>query len=229
MAAAGLASCLDFVEPELPERGAPAVARISVVLTDSGAVALNGTLAPGFDDDGLRRVVRDASVTAAGEVFLPTDTAADGSLVYVSGRAVALDVMGREVQIRGQVVEPSLVAPLVTWPGLRTPDPDTVRRGPDGSLRLHVETVATMSQPEPAPSTSQWFLTLTGADNTFRLSADGPPPEELEIPAQFVPAGPVAARLIYQQSATLQVAPTYLSLIMLDLRIHWTIPAEAGS
>ena len=220
------AGCLDFVEPELPERGAPAVAQISVVLTDSAQLTVTGTLAPGFDDDGLRRDVLDARISAAGEPFEPVDTLADGSFRYATSRQVEPGAMETSIEIRAPRVASTGPGAIVNWPGLRRLDADTVARAPDGSLRLHVDTVPSGPLAEPRPGTRQWFLTLAGEEGTFRLSADGPPPEELEIPARWVPDGPVSVRLIYQQSARVQLEPDYVSVITLDLRVHWTIPEQ---
>ena len=220
--AAGCAGCIDFVEPELPERGAPAVAHIAVVLLDSGVLALNGTLAPGFDDDGLRRRIADPTVAAAGAVFAPLGTARDGSLQYSAEEPIDPAVATGLVEIRGPRPEAVAAAPLIAWPGMGRADRDTVMREPDGSVRLHVERA-----PEPAtgppPEIRQWFLNLAGEESTFRLGGDGPPPAELDIPGRFIPEGPVAARLSYQQSATLRSGEIYVALITLDVRVHWVV------
>lgn len=225
LAAIACAGCLDFVEPELPERGAPAVAQVAVVLTDSASLTVTGTLAPGFDDDGLRRDVLDARVAAAGDLFEPSDTLADGSFRYATTRPFEPGAMETTIEIRTPRVASTSPNVIVNWPGLRRLDGDTVRRGPDGSVRLHVELVPAGPLAEPRPATRQWFLTLAGEEGTFRLSADGPPPTELDIPARWLPDGRVSARLIYQQSARVQPEPDYVNLITLDLRVHWTIPS----
>lgn len=220
------AGCLDFVEPELPERGAPAVAQISVVLSDSGALSVNATVAPGFDDDGLRREVLDATIATAGYTVSP-DTLESGDLRYAVTLAVDTAVTARAIDIRGPRVAGTTGIPLVRWPTVGRADGDTVSVEADGTLRLHVRVEEDAGA--PAPDTRQWFLTLAGDSTTFRLGSDEPPPEELEIPARWVPAGVVSARLIYQQSATLRIGENYVSLLTLDMRLHWTISTGAGA
>lgn len=219
---AGCAGCIDFVEPELPERGAPAVARIAVVLNDSGALALDGTLAPGFDDDGLRRRIADPTVVAAGETFTPSDTTDDGALRYHADEPIDPVLAHGTIEIRAPRPAPAGAAPAVTWPGMHRLDRDTVMREPDGSVRLHIE-LGPEPASGPAPEIRQWFLNLAGEASTFRLGGDGPPPAELDIPARFIPAGEIAARLSYQQSATLRAGEVYVALITLDVRVHWVV------
>ena len=218
------AGCLDFVEPDLPERGAPAVAQISVIVSDSGTLALQAEVAPGIDASGFRRTLINDEVQAAGYSIAPRDTTAGGGRRYASTVSVARDRVANTIEIVAPSITHTSVAPAVRWVGLQRLDPDTVTLGPDGSLRLHV-----IERPDPTvgapPDTRQWFLTLIGDNNNFRLGSNGPPPEALVVPAHWIPEAEesVVVRLIYQQSAQLNAETPYIGLITLDLRVHWTV------
>jgi hypothetical protein len=219
------AGCVDFVEPELPGRDVPAVARITVALSDSGSLTVNGTVAPGFDDEGLRRALLDATIAAAGYVVAPDDTLESGDFAYASTIAVDTALSAPTIEIRGPTVAGMGGAPVVRWPTVWRADGDTVTLEADGSLRLHVG--GADAEAVPDADIRQWFLTLAGDSTTFRLGSDGPPPEELDIPARWVPANAESARLIYQQASTLRIGDDYVSLVTLDLRMHWTLRGGA--
>ena len=226
-----VAGCIDFVEPELPERGAPAVAEISVLVSDSGDLAVSGAMTPGFASDGLRRVVTNGSVRAGTYSIPPVDTLGNGGLRYGSSQVVDATFMRGDVLVRAPAVSRTDGTPIVLWPGLARLDPDTIFLRADGSLVLRAATSGPIVDlfMSPPPDTRQWFLTLSGNTGVFRLGSDGEPPDSLVIPPHWVPAsdGRVDARLIFQQSGIVRVAQTYLALISLDLRVHWTVlPAE---
>jgi hypothetical protein len=219
-----MAGCLDFVEPDLPELGAPAVAQISVVVSDSGRLAVQAEIAPGLDASGLRRTLINDDVRAAGFSIVPLETTDAGATRYASTVTVARDLVASTIEIVAPSISHTSVSPTARWAGLQRLDPDTVELESDGSLRLHAieRPDATVGAP---PDTRQWFLTLIGDDNNFRLGSNGAPPETLLVPAHWIPeaAQSVVVRLIYQQSAQLNADTPYIGLITLDLRVHWTV------
>ena len=218
------AGCLDFVEPDLPELGAPAVAQISVLVSDSGRLAVQGEIAPGIDASGFRRTLVNDDVRAAGFSIAPRETTDAGGKLYESTVSVARDLVSSTIEIVAPSISHTTVSPAVRWAGLHRLDPDTVALEPDGSLRLRAVERADATVGAP-PDTRQWFLTLIGDDNNFRLGSNGPPPDTLVVPARWIPAAQesVVVRLIYQQSAHLNAETPYIGLITLDLRVHWTV------
>ncbi len=222
------AGCIDFVEPELPDRGAPAVAQLTVVVSDSGALFLTGEVAPGIAASGLRRALLDDGVRAGGLVLPPTDTTLGGGRRYNVRRNVDPALVASVIEIQAPRVSSTAAAPTVRWPGLRRVDANTVARVAAGELRLHVASTGTAAG--TAPEIRQWFLTLFGDRGTFRLGADGPPPDTLVIPARWVPEGPfVRVRLIYQQSGRVSGDAQYVGLMVLDVRLHWTVRRVGGT
>jgi len=227
-AALGLsaAACLDFVEPDLPERGAPAVAQINVVVTDSGKLSVQAEVAPGIDASGFRRTLVDEDVRAAGHSIAPHDTTDAGGRRYAATLSVGRELVASAIEIMAPSITHTSVIPSVRWAGLERLDPDTIALEPDGSLRLHV---AERADPTVgAPATRQWFLTLFGDDNNVRIGSNGVPPDTLVVPAHWIPNAEetVVVRLIYQQSAQVNADTPYIGLITLDLRLHWTVTMQ---
>jgi hypothetical protein len=223
------AACLDFVEPDLPERGAPAVARISVVLSDSGSIDVEGEIAPGIDDSGVRRTLVQEDVRAAGLSFAPGDTTPGGGRLYASRRQIGPDQVAGAIEVFTPAITHTTAAPAIRWAVLRRFDADTVTTEEDGSLRLRATELADPTLGAP-PDTRQWFLTLIGDDNNFRLGADGPPPDTFVVPARWIPTADetIVVRLIYQQSARLDADSLYIGLITVDQRVHWIVRTRSG-
>jgi hypothetical protein len=224
LAAGALAGCLDFVEPELPERGAPAVARLVVVVSDSGRLTMSGEAEPGFDEDGFRRRFADPTVRVGSMTFEPEGESAAGALIFGSAVAIAGSAVSDTLALLPPAVREIAERPTVRWAGAGRAGPDTLRLNETGGLRLALRT---SSEPagSPPPETRQWFLTLTGDEGAFRLSADGPPPDTIDVPAHFVPAfaDTLQVRLVYQQSGTVRDVARYLGLFTLDVRLHWIV------
>lgn len=217
-----LAGCFDFVEPDLPQRGAPAVARLTVSLSDSGTVSLDGLVAPGLAADGFPREVRDPTVIAVDLPFLPADSADD--LRYSETRTIDPGLLAAPGIIRGPELARTRGTPTLRFRGLARLDGDTVALEADGSLRLHME-VGTVGA---VADVRQWFLTLTGDTMVFRLSSDGPPPPVIDVPARWVPGDApfVTARLIYQQSSRIQTVVDYIGLYVQNLELHWIVRTD---
>lgn len=224
LAALILGGCIDFVEPELSERGAPAVTRLVVVVSDSGRLALTGESTPGFDDAGFLRGYREHTA-AVGPWTFPADDVSDaGGLHWSAGRQVEPGTTFAALALRPPAVEGLGGPPTVVWAGAERAGPDTLRLDPDGGLRLPIR-VAGPPAGGVRPDVRQWFLTLTGDSGAFRLSADGPPPDTLNIPARFLPAfeDGLAARLVYQQSGEARGVDRYVGQFTLDVRLHWRV------
>lgn len=219
------AGCIDFVEPDLPLRGAPAVIDATIRIFDTGRLEVSGTLAPGLDDGGLLRMLTRDLLHAAGFDVAVTDVAANGSRVYALERAVPQDIVAREIVIRAPAVEGVSAPPTAHWHTARRLDPDTMQIAIDEDLHLRVE--STLGGFDPPVDIRQWFLTLDGGDDEFRLSANGPPPDTIIVPPRWLPAAPggsIEARLTYFQSARIgDIDADYIALFTLDTRLRWVL------
>jgi hypothetical protein len=229
LAAALAAGCLDFIEPEIPEMGAPAVLQATVRLTDRGEVTVEARLEPGLDGAGFRRRVDDPALTVLGRVLVPDTVLRNGARVWDTQWQASPDIVASEVRLASPAVASiGATPPSVAWLGLRAVGPDTIRlaRGVDLLLPL----VLTPGAPQPLPQIRQWFLRLAGRSGAFNVSADGPPPDTIFIPARWIPAGDsLEVRLIFNQSSVLHDPPgDYIGLITLDTRLFWTLLLHAA-
>jgi hypothetical protein len=224
VAALALAGCIDFVEPDLPELGAPAVIQATIRLTDVGDAAFEALLSPGFDAEGFRREVAMDTVHVLGRAITPDSIARNGSRRYRAVWQAPGTVVAEPVTFRAPLLEDLAASPpSVTWTGAHRLGPDTLDIVAGEDLMLEVGAGAGTALPEP--DLQQWFLRLEGDDGAFNISADGPPPDTIHVPARWIPAGDkIAARLIYAQSAVIEETPgDYVGLITLDIRLHWTV------
>jgi hypothetical protein len=181
------AGCWDFVEPDFPEAGAPAVLQATAIVSENGAFSFDALLAPGLAIGGVqRRVLRD-TLDVYNLKLGPVSVRRNGSREYaVTDTLNIADVLALPFELRGPVVEGITgPPPQVRWFGYRKADPDTITwtRGTD--LLLHVRMTAGASL--PAPPIRQWFLEIRGSSRSFRISADSLPPNDLRIPAAWVP------------------------------------------
>jgi hypothetical protein len=222
--ALAMTACIDFIAPDIPELGAPAVVEATIRLTDVGTSDVDVRLVPGLDEDGFRRHVPRDTVDVLGFPIGPDSVLRNGTRRYLGTWEFDRDGVARPATFRAPEVE-GVVAPVpaIDWAGLRRLDADTldVRRGEDLVLRIE-----TYSEPlEPRPDIRQWFLRLEGDSTAFGVNADGPPPDTLVIPARWIPGGDeLRVRLIFSQSVLLNPPPgDYLGLVTLDSRLHWTI------
>jgi hypothetical protein len=219
-----LTACVDFVEPDLPALGAPAVIQATIRLTDRGEAELEALLAPGLNEAGLRRAVTRDTVLVLGRPVTSDSIAHNGSRRYralwpAPSTAVAEPVTFRAPTLGNLTARP----PEVVWAGARRLGPDTLRVVSGQDLFLQVGPGAGSALPKP--DVQQWFLRLEGDEGAFNISADGPPPDTIQVPARWIPAGDeVAVRLIYAQSAVIEDTPgDYVGLITLDIRLNWTV------
>lgn len=214
--ALALAGCIDFVEPEGPAALQPArfsmtlrlfedttIACVGVcgggprietgALPGSRALALaEGTLDPGTDLAADPRAVLDATVRLLGVTLEPLAVEGEIRRYAATWRPVVTD----STLLFTPTIEGSeLAAPVLRWRLAGSADPDTIRvtRGDDVPLRLTgVPDVVgdTLTPDVPRPDFQLWTLTLTGPRGSTRIGADGLPPRDLRIPANFLPAAP---------------------------------------
>jgi len=216
------AGCIDFVEPELPARGAPAVLELTLRLLETDTTQVEGRLVPGLDEAGVPRRVMDAQLHAIGRGIEPAATAKSGTRVYrTDWPGGAADAAG-PIEARGPAVE-GLLSPGIRWYAMRRSGPAAVALEAAADLRLTVEVIA--GSAEPAPEIRWWFLTLSDTAGAFRLGGDGPPPDTIVVPARWVPAGDsISALLLYQQSTSIGSPDgKYIGLFSLDSRVFWVV------
>ncbi len=226
VASLGVAGCIDFVEPDLPERGAPAVVQLTVRLLETGTTQVDGRLVPGLDNAGVPRRVTDARFRVLGREVEPDSTTKSGTRVYRTDWPGAEADAAGAIEARGPGME-GLTSPSIRWYALRRDGPAFVARAPDADLSLTLDVTGGTAEPEP--EIRWWFLTLSDTAGAFRLGGDGAPPDTIVVPARWVPAGDsVAALLIYQQSARIEsLAEQYVGLFTLDARVSWVIRRAA--
>lgn len=222
---AGLAGCIDFVAPDLPELGAPAVLQARLRLEQGRTLHLDAVLAPGLDERGLRRTLREAAIRLQDVSLSPDSVLPNGTHVY-TGRLELEPGANDAILLRGPTVDGvGAPPPLVSWQVVRRAGPDTVMLAA-GELRLAL--ILPVAESAPAPDLRQWVVSLTGADDeAYTISANGPPPDTVVIPPQFVPSlarGQVDVRFAELQSVQLRPLPgDYIALITLDNTIRWTV------
>ena len=229
LAATACAGCFDFVAPDFPEAGAPAVLQAAIFVDDAGRVSIDALLAPGLGIGGVQRQVRRDTLDVMGLRLAPQEVRKNGTRAYHFNAVVPADTTPVELQLVAPRVEDIVgPPPAVDWFGIRKTDPDTITwtRGTD--LVLHVRTDAGPSVPPPA--IRQWFLALAGSDRVFRVSSDGFPPETLRIPSEWVPAprnGLIDITLIYYQAGQ-QRPPSgdYIGNISFNLQLRWILQAR---
>lgn len=219
------AACYDFVEPDFPEAGAPAVLQASVFADESGSISINALLVPGLGIGGFQRNVLRDTLDIYGVALAPKAVRKNGSREYNFSETRPRAALTRPFDVSAPRVEdvPG-TPPSVEWFPIRRADPDTIvwKRGTD--LILRVDTALGRSQPVPA--IRQWFLTLTGTAVSFRISSDGLPPATIRIPPEFIPAstGSIQVLLSLYQAGLLQ-SPTrdYLANLSFNFQIRWIV------
>jgi hypothetical protein len=224
----GLAGCLDFAEPTIPDRSAAAVLQANMRVFDHGVLQVDGSLSPGRDADGFQRTVPAPFILAAGMLIEPQSIGETGVRSY----STSVPVPPRETLGPFELVAPTVhdvgALPHVTWYGLARLDPDTIVVRPGADIVLHLDTADAVPQP-PNP-TRQWFLDVTAGGRTFRISATGVPPLLMRIPAEWVPApqnNHALVTLIYYQSSQLRSPENlYIGNVLLDVRLRWVIRFE---
>ena len=221
---AAAVACVDFVEPDLAERGAPAVLQLEVRIAGDSA-NVQGRLSPGIDEDGVLREPGAAPLRVAGRAVTPAAVAETGTRTYDAVFRLDAGATDGGVRIEAPVVlDVDAPAPVVHWPTVRRAGPDTVRTDAMGRVVLRPIVIGPA---EPEPELRQWSLRLEGDDAAVTITATGLPPDSIVVPPEWLPAdgdGEIAARLTLFLSARVEPAPgDYLALITLDTRAGWTI------
>ena len=217
--------CLDFIEPELPDRGAPAVLQLTVRLLEPDEVEVDARMVPGLDEAGARRRLRDDRMRVMERVLDPDSTSKTGTRVYRT-TWTGIGNAG-PIEARAPAVEGLTDAPGFRWYAIRRGGPAELRLDAGADLELPVTVVA--GAPEPVPEIQQWFLTLSDSTGIFRLAADGPPPGTITVPPYWVPRGDsIAVTLIYQQLSKVETSSgAYVGLFTLDTRVSWVVRRNA--
>jgi hypothetical protein len=220
-----MAGCVDFVEPEIPNADTPATLQVAITIVDGQTAQVSGLLRAGFDHIGIRRPLDSQPLTALGREIQPREAASDTLLAYQDTLALAPGAALGPIVVEPPTV-PGTVAPgPMSWAGIQRVGPDSLilADGADLALELEVSEGGTAA-------IRQWFIVLAGTAS-FRISADGPPPERITIPAHWLPApradGTVAVTLTDIQSET-RVGPTgdYVVSGTVHSRVTWTVRTE---
>jgi hypothetical protein len=218
--------CWDFLEPDFPEAGAPAVVQASVFLYDNGRLNVNGLLVPGLAIGGVQRRVINDTLQVFGVKIAPVQIQRNGSRSYNIDTTVPAGISFASPfdPIAPVVEEVASPPPRVRWFGIRRTDLDTIawQRGTD--LILHVS--APLGQSTPTPMQRQWVISIVGA-TSFRASADSVPPTTIRIPTEWVPAavnGRVTVYFSFYQAAKVESPlKDYIALFDFTTVTQWTI------
>lgn len=221
-----LAGCIDFMEPDLPQAGAPAVIEATVAVIDNGGVEVSARLAPGLDASGFRRRVRHDALRVLGQIVGPDSVRRNGTRLYDAMWEAGPGAVTGAVDIETPVVDGTTAPPpAVHWFGVRRVGPDMIRLEPGAPLLLAVD--ARLGEPRPVPAIRQWILTVAGEveGNRFFLGAGGLPPDTIVVPRPWIPAGDsLDVRLTFAQSAEVRLPPgDYIGHITLNARVSWTV------
>jgi hypothetical protein len=227
-----LVACdIDFVEPDLPERGAPAVFEATLRTINGTSMELEARLAPGLDESGLRRSLLRESVRLNGSDVLPDSVLRNGTRVYRA--TLLLPASTRPITLEAPRVEDvTATIPVVRWFEVMRQGRDTVDVAPGNDLVLTVDTTGIALVPPPA--IRQWVVLLRGdGDEFLTIGANGTPPDSIVVPARFIPlsaSGSLTARLVHQQTMTLRPAPgDEIAQVTLDATIAWTVRVRGSS
>ena len=214
------AGCYDFVEPDFPEAGAPAVLSASMFVDEFGNANFDGLLAPGLAIGGVSRPVPNDTIYVMGVKIAPGSIAPNRSRSYHYTGSV---ITPRRFTMQAPSVEGVGTPPGVDWFGMQKTDADTLFWTPGTTLTFHVRT--NLGPSTPAPPIRQWFLELRG-DRSVRISSDGLPPDTLPVPPNFIPTpvnGVVVATLSLYQSGTQQQSHDYIGSFTYNFSVRWIV------
>lgn len=219
--------CIDFVEPDIPELGAPATVQATLRLTDLGTAEVDVYLAPGLDSAGSQRSLTGTPLEALGRAHQADSIRRNGTRRYTKSWLTARDIVSEPILFRAPGIDRVAAAPpALEWVGVRRLGPDTLRLRPGEDLYLPIALGRGAGTPQPA--IRQWFLRLSsasGAAGAFGLSADGTPPDTIYVPARWIPrTNELDVRLIFNQSSILRTPPgDYIGVVNVDVRLFWTV------
>jgi hypothetical protein len=218
------AGCIDFVAPDLPQVGGPAVFEGALRVRDDGPVRIDGELAPGIDEDGIRRRVPREAMIALDDSILPTNIQTDGTRRYLETRVADASVAAGPLSLEAPVVAGVDSPPAIRWIGIVRVDPDTLVLASGSDLVLRTFSAGT---DVPAPLISSWTLQLRGGEDNFRIGANGAPPALIQVPARWLPRtsdGLITAELGFLRRHSVGVeATSYVGIFLVDVTLHWTI------
>jgi hypothetical protein len=223
------AGCWEFVDPEFPEVGAPAVMQVSAFVTEDGRANITGVLLPGVREGGFQRLVPDDTLRILGLKLAPENVERTGRRTYrfdgEIGRRPLEGALTIDAPVVNGVTGPP---PHISWFGIRKLDPDTIRWRRGTELVLHVDT--TLAPSLPPPQIQYWFLEMRAGARVFGVSANGLPRTQLHIPGDWVPASSdstVSATLTFFQSGV-QKSPSndYIGSIDVNVQVRWIIKVE---
>ncbi len=227
--AALLGGCADFefLTPDLPESGAPAVFQANIYVDETGSFRLDGSLVPGLNADGFRRAVRNDTVRISTLSFPPNSIAGNGTRQYAQPAQIADPAsFTRPLLVRApSLSDITAVPPVFQWYGLSRLDGDSIIIARGSELVLRVANQAARS--EPAPQIRQWFLELASEETSFRLGGQGEPPDTIRVPSYWLPAaanGRISAYLTYYVAGSYRPVPgDYLVILGANIRLRWNI------
>lgn len=218
-----VSGCLEFQNPNLPLPGGTLL-QVNVHFLGNRSVSLEATLQPGLAPSLEFRTVPNDTLLVNGQPLPPTTVHHNQARDY----ATTLPLPAESGPVTVQPPAVSGIAgrpPLLSWYGVRRLDPDTVVVAPGSDLHLHVD--ASAGPGVPPPGNRQWFLQLFAGGHMFQLGADGPPPPDLHVPAEFVPVdslGPITASLTVLYSGQLPAANgSYFVNSQFDQHVYWTV------
>ena len=224
LCAAICTGCVEFLEPDLPEAGAPAVMQANIRLSSDGVLHFRGDLAPALSFDGFQRDVPNDTVTVMG-VRIPSDTVLPNNTRRYAYDEPIANPFTRPITFTAPLVDEVFATPpSVSWDNFRRVDGDTVAWQPGTELVLRI---ARVPGSEPRPQISQWSVDLVSTEGNFRIGATGVPPETIRIPPYYMPAsanGRVTAVFTYFQIASFRPAPgDYVLTLGADLQLQWIV------
>lgn len=216
------AGCWDFVEPEFAEANAAAIMQVNANIDESGNFSMTGLLVPGLNEDGFQRAVLRDTLYIFGVPITSTSTLPSGSRVYSFNAALGPQALSQPFTIDPPKVEDMSIEPTVRWYSPQTPDPDTIRVARGADLQLHI--VLDPNTPIPSPQ-QQWFLLLSGRAIQFQIGANGPPPAELVIPAEWIPEpADSVVRINFTSFQSAQpLIDKYRGVYSYTVRLDWVI------
>lgn len=221
------AGCLDFAEPDLPDIGAPAILEANISLRADGTFVVNANLVPGLTVDALTRSFPQGdSIVVYGHAIKPHTTTAAERRMYNFGDSAGARLFDRPLTLEAPMVEDVRAIPRpISWRTARRAGPDTVvaRRGDD--LVLPVGRTGTAHS--ITPQREEWILFLTTESQTYRVGANGPPPDSIVVPARWIPTptnGKVRLLLWHSLNTTLREFPgDYILNLSALVEVGWNL------
>lgn len=221
------AGCLDFAEPDLPDIGAPAILEANISLRADGTFVVNADLTPGLTLDALTRSFPQGdSIVVYGNVIRPHTTTPAERRMYNFGDTAAAKLFQQPLTLEAPLIRDVQAVPRpIIWRTSRRAGPDSivVRRGND--LVLPVGRTGTTHS--ISPQREEWILFLTTESQTYRIGANGPPPDSIVVPARWIPNptnGKVRLLLWHSMNTMLREFPgDYILSLSALIEVGWNL------